>query len=1601
LGAGQFGEVWRARSPGDAHVALKVLPLGGAHGWKEFRAVQRVKQIRHPNLMPIIAIWLLDEDGDVISDDVLPTLDVKIDETTSQKSSRDTLVIEPVRESRKPARMIIANLLADKTLGDRLKECQAKGVPGIPQQELLRYMEEAAKGLDFLNFSLHQIGDSHGSVQHCDVKPDNIMLTGGSAIVSDFGVAQMMAEANSGVTATSLGGTPAYMAPECFESKTSTGTDQYALAVTYYELRTGKLPFERQTYAAVYEAHRSGTLDFSAVSEGERSVLRKATSPAPERRYASCLDFVTALRESAGLYPTVRASSRKRAISFTLIAAVSVAAVGVFALLLGKQGEAEPVEQVHNFVRQREYKGAAFLVRSFDDPKDISAALKLIVEQLDKEAPTHQLDNEHLGELISLLASVRSAPQNVDAELVGRLGVRINQQLEMRAQEIRDGLDAWTSNEASSINVEQIPERIELLSGILAKNAATSGLPECEQFRTSIPVLNVRVMARGELASYPELRLQLPETVHQRIESHYAAALKFILSANRSDANDPNQKMEIQHVANRLRDCLNLYSELSGFRLAAWEQRQIEAELKDIDKAIRPEWLANKEFQELVVDVGGKLKLLPDSYEAARDPVKNQLKEIARLRREGQFPKAWKLIELIPGDATEKYQNLARDERALLTLLDPSCPPRQVDQLLAEDMERLRRLLNDVDAIDPQSVRAPLISAIKAECRIVGQQPGEAPPELPLNLSETISDLVGTDFDRYARYVGALNLAWQARAASEDSRGQIWEDASDELRAVYTELPTGSPLATADRKRQTRRALLDAVSCWSGARMPTDADYGKPEVLDQRALHVYRNLRFARELQPTSDDQLLRAAMLCSAVMAWEEVIEEHEPESLLSMANGLLSQAQSESSIHNLLGTIYCAQCKAQMLTEAAPEAQLESAANALSRLYLAGGLDPKSDLQSEQLKWLWIDLVDPLLPLADELWRKHEQAPDAGGSTLAILGQFYRAAGFLLREPSIAGMVRLAGKRENANRLPSLAMERANRVRATAMSLIAEGRLLCELWSSDPNLLTRLTKIAGDAVVAASDEGSDDLKAQALALQSYAFLEQARDERQPLQQRLSNYKEALAQIDEAIALHAAAPKKPPEYAEWMGNRATIQVHYAFHANLPAGEREKVLTAAAEYASNAAALGLTQNGHYPYLAWGNALEDLALYLWIEPERNYELACNKFAKALETAHPGVVSLQYAKHLSSLMSLVRCRNRRVSSGVLGSKEQELELLRQSLDDVRDNLPLFDPQNVPNDLSPSISSNVAELLYVRSETHHLIAARTSGPARDEALRSAFADAASAVRWASHYGAWEAWADYQIVAAARQYEAGDAEAAARACQEVLSLKEQHGVDLPPHTLCRTAEKLLSYRQSAKKNWSSAEWDALLARLSSADPITSYCYAFLEVLRISTAATATDAEVQHVDDLVRAIRAESLPRQDDLNVRARWAAYRGDRSLKLAHEALQQKEWAQFITHSQHGSAYYQEALAMNEAAVSESLLQTLKVFQSGKGALSNLRGWERKRLAQHLQSTLAIRRNLVDVNSSLLKIVGSPLAPGLNADELQKTVEQQANLLKLEVL
>lgn len=284
LGRGGFGQVWKCTAPGGAEAAMKIIDLAQEEGLREQRALKLVKRIRHANLVPVTACWVRDELGDLMDDVDAPPRD----------RVRGTLI-----SGSRPAELIILMGLGEKNLLDRLEECRQQGHEGIPAAELLDYLDDAARGIDYLNSPRHDLGSGLVAIQHCDVKPQNIVIVGAAAQVCDFGLARVLTD----VRQTRAGMSLAYAAPELIEgNQPSHSTDQYSLAISYVELRTGELPFEKKSSAAgLISAHLNGELDLSRLGVAERNVILRATAVAPDERYPSALAMVRALRQACGL----------------------------------------------------------------------------------------------------------------------------------------------------------------------------------------------------------------------------------------------------------------------------------------------------------------------------------------------------------------------------------------------------------------------------------------------------------------------------------------------------------------------------------------------------------------------------------------------------------------------------------------------------------------------------------------------------------------------------------------------------------------------------------------------------------------------------------------------------------------------------------------------------------------------------------------------------------------------------------------------------------------------------------------------------------------------------------------------------------------------------------------------------------------------------------------------------------------------------------------------------------------------------------------------------------------------------------------------------
>lgn len=206
-----------------------------------------------------------------------------------------------------------------QTITDRKSQSHATEedeLSALPADEVLPYMEQAARGLDYLH---------RCEIVHRDIKPQNIMLVGDVAKVCDYGLASELGD----IRATTNAFTLPYAAPEAInKAQPLPASDQYSLAVTYVELRTGRWPFVSNTSTAVYAAKDTGVHHLKFVpNRNVRAVLKRALSKKPENRYASCGEFVKQLAKAEAtrfnLFATVQAVLAMVAIVAVLAAAAA------------------------------------------------------------------------------------------------------------------------------------------------------------------------------------------------------------------------------------------------------------------------------------------------------------------------------------------------------------------------------------------------------------------------------------------------------------------------------------------------------------------------------------------------------------------------------------------------------------------------------------------------------------------------------------------------------------------------------------------------------------------------------------------------------------------------------------------------------------------------------------------------------------------------------------------------------------------------------------------------------------------------------------------------------------------------------------------------------------------------------------------------------------------------------------------------------------------------------------------------------------------------------------------------------------------------------
>jgi serine/threonine protein kinase len=255
-GRGGFAEVWEATAPKGPPVALKFMVSSNtATTARELRSHQSLMSLAHPHLVTTHGVWSV------------------------------------------PGYIVICMELADASMLDLMLLYHNDLGQQIDPAQLGLYMWQVADALDFLNARTHTRDGRKVGYQHGDVKPNNILLVGDRAKLTDYGLA---AATNGASTPCPRHGTRDYAPAEVFQGYLSESSDQFSLAVTYHVLRTGRFPFPSPPAEAPKTYSRPAP-NLSGLIAAEQPILRRALSPVPQDRFANCRDLIAALLRAHGL----------------------------------------------------------------------------------------------------------------------------------------------------------------------------------------------------------------------------------------------------------------------------------------------------------------------------------------------------------------------------------------------------------------------------------------------------------------------------------------------------------------------------------------------------------------------------------------------------------------------------------------------------------------------------------------------------------------------------------------------------------------------------------------------------------------------------------------------------------------------------------------------------------------------------------------------------------------------------------------------------------------------------------------------------------------------------------------------------------------------------------------------------------------------------------------------------------------------------------------------------------------------------------------------------------------------------------------------------
>ena len=254
----------------------------------------------------------------------------------------------------------------------------------LPASEAVPIAQQICRGLE----AAHVEG-----VVHRDLKPQNIMLDdAGRVWLMDFGLARSMEL--SGLTRTGvLMGTPDYMSPEQARAeKVDARSDLFSLGIIFFEMLTGRLPFQADTLMAkllqrVQQRAVAVTEIDPTIPPEVSAVVSKCLEPDVKQRYQTVREILDDLGVGS---PTISSSSSSSA-SSTPGGAPSGSSITLDEL--GPGSQFGPRYRIDSVIGEG---GMGKVYKAYDSDLDRTVALKLVRPELAKDASSLQRFKQEL-----------------------------------------------------------------------------------------------------------------------------------------------------------------------------------------------------------------------------------------------------------------------------------------------------------------------------------------------------------------------------------------------------------------------------------------------------------------------------------------------------------------------------------------------------------------------------------------------------------------------------------------------------------------------------------------------------------------------------------------------------------------------------------------------------------------------------------------------------------------------------------------------------------------------------------------------------------------------------------------------------------------------------------------------------------------------------------------------------------------------------------------------------------------------------------------------------------------------------------------------------